>query len=249
MAQTPRYIRSVARARAFGLSQKEEDRRHLVRLDPIMVFLLLLAMAVMVAIWVFTPNTSDLIVFSQKYLYITAAFVIGSVFVGASYLYDPRQWGPIRRPIVNKQGHELFFDYAFFGMAAGIFSLFIVNFAVTYGGFVPTLSFWNNLTPQIFYGNVAAPLEELMFRVILFSAINRYAPVLIENRLVFILFTGPLDAGMFTVYHTLVYQGSKLALDHVFGESLVICYVWRGTKYAAWASTGIHIFINYTAPA
>ncbi len=232
----------------MSLIQKPGDPTRVIRLDPIAIFLLFYALAAMIGVIVFTSGASDVVTYANKYLVITAATAGFAPLLVGTYFYDPRQVGPILRPITF--GHfprkETFPDVAIIGLLTGYISVLGVNYVFTYGGFTPTLSFWNTLTNKVFYSS-GGIFEEFIFRAVFYGAVNRFVPGLLKNKAAFFLFAAPLNSVAFTLYHVVVYFNSTLALNIVFAEAYVLNSTYRALRYPLWVVMILHAAINWTS--
>lgn len=227
---------------------KPGDPARVIRLDPIAIFLLFFALAAMIGVIIFTSGASDVVTYANKYLVITAATAGFAPLLVGAYFYDPRQIGPILRPVTF--GHfprkETFPDVAIIGVFVAYIVVLGVNYAFTFGGFTPTLSFWNTLTNKIFYSS-GGIFEEFIFRAVFYGTINRFAPQLLANKAAFFLFTAPLNSAAFTLYHVVVYNNSTLALNIVFVEAYVLNSTYRVLRYALWVVMVLHAAVNWTS--
>lgn len=228
-----------------GYGRSDSDREVKPRLDPISTFLLFGAMGSIIALYVFTPGFSDLTTQATKYVIILAAAVIFAPILLGSYIF--REWGPIIRPLYHGNAKKPFLpDIALIGAIAGFAAISAADFILTNFGFSPTLSFWNSLTPQIFYAS-GGIIEEFIFRCVFFGTVNRFMPGLLKNPAAFLVFTGPIDSGIFTVYHFLVYATSRVALDLVFVEGYIIAVDYRALNYPLWVAMLIHGAANWVS--
>jgi hypothetical protein len=238
--------------------RREKDTAHILRLDPISLFLIFYALTSFIAIIVFTntpivlfgPST-DLGTLAANYLLITAPVAAFAPLLVGSYLYDYKQLGPILRPVTFGKGlgRQSFPDVAIIGMLAGLLTIAGIDYVFTYGGFTPTLSFWNTLTNKIAYAD-GGVFEEFIFRLVIFGTVNRFpglGKVLLGNPALFFVVAAPLDSFAFVLYHLKVYAASTLALNIVFLESYVLCGTYRVLKYPLWVVMIMHAAINWTS--
>ncbi len=239
--------------------QKPTDTEHIIRLDPIALFLIFFAVTSFVLVIVLTNTpiniagpATDLGGIAVNYLLITAPIAGFAPLLVGSYFYDPRQLGPILRPVTfgKKFRRESFPDVAILGIVAALAVVTVIDYAGTYGGFTPTLSFWNTTTNRIVYAD-GGIFEEFIFRAVIYGTINRFpgvGKVLLGNLPVFFVFTAPMDCLAFVIYHLKVYANSTLSLTLVFGEAYVINSTYRILRYPLWVVMVIHGVINYAAP-
>ncbi len=224
------------------------DTTKIIRLDPISIFLMFFALAAMIGVIVFTQGAPEVVQFANKYLVITAATAGFAPLLVGTYFYDPRQIGPILRPVTwgTLLRGDKFPDVAIIGLLTGYMAVVGVNYGLTYGGFQPTLAFWNTLTNKIFYAS-GGIFEEFIFRAVLYGTVNRFAPQLLANNTIFFLFTAPLNSTAFALYHVVVYANSTLALDIVWLESYVFNADYRILKYPLWVVMVLHAAVNWTS--
>jgi hypothetical protein len=242
----------------FQLPSRKNDLLHIIRLDPPAIFLMLYALFSFIAVIVFTntpivifgPST-DLGTIAANYLLITAPVAAFAPLLVGSYIYDPRELGPILRPVVWGKGfkRESFPDVAIIGIFVTLLAVVGVDYVFTYGGFSPTLSFWNTLTNKIVYSD-GGIFEEFIFRAVFYGALNRFPGVgkyLLGNWFVFLGVTAPANVAAFLIYHLKVYATSTLALTLVAAEAYLINVTYKGLKYCLWAVMVIHAVINWTS--
>jgi len=200
----------------------------------------------MIALYVFSPGFTDLTTQATKYVIIAVVAATFAPILVGGYFY--KEWGPITRPIFYKRNKKSEFpDIALIvGVIGGFATVGLMDTLLTNFGFFPTLSFWNTLTPQIFY-SAGGIIEEFVFRGVFLGTVYHFAPSLMENRLVYVAFTGPLDAGVFGVYHLLVYASSEVALDLVVAEGYILTLDYRFLKYPLWVPMVLHAALNWTA--
>src|SRR6266699_1022419 len=149
------------------------------------------------------------------------------VIAGASAVFLPlfagKGWNNLGPPVRTYQWGTLIkkqslppVGIAVLGLVIGFFSIQLIFYFFTYGGFlpIPFLSTipWPNFTPQIFYAS-GAIVEEFYFRLFPYKALERVAPGAFTNLYVYFLVVAPAGAFLFTAYHILVYQNSNLALS------------------------------------
>jgi hypothetical protein len=199
----------------------------------------------------FGPATTDMATIAANYLLITGPVAFFAPLLVGNYIYDPRQWGPILRPVVWGRGlrRSRFPDITIIGLFSGLATIVALDYALTYGGFVPTLSFWNTLTNRIVYSD-GGIFEELIFRLVFYGTINRFpgvGRVLLDNPVGFLAITAPADSAAFLIYHLKVYASSTLSLSLVFAESYVLNLTYRGLKYPLWVVMVMHALINWAA--
>lgn len=250
-----RHLRVQAWLDSLPQLQKETGQKHIIRLDPGSVFLIFYALFSFVAIIVLTNTpiiigavSTDLGNVAANYLLITAPVAAFAPLLVGSYLYDPRQLGPMLRPIIWRK-RNVFPDVAIIGTLVGLLSIAAIDYTFTYGGFTPTLSFWNTVTNKIAYSD-GGIFEEFIFRLVVYGAINRFpgvGNVLLGNPFAFLIFTAPLDSAAFVIYHLKVYASSTLSLNIVAGEAMVLNVGYRILKYALWVVMLIHGGANFAA--
>lgn len=199
---------------------------------------------------IFGPTT-DLGTIAALYLLITAPVAAFAPLVVGAYFYDPRELGPIFRPVTWGKGFkkESFPDVTIIGIFLTLLAVAGVNYALTYGGFSPTLSFWNTLTNKIVYSD-GGIFEEFIFRAVFYGALNRFPGVgkyLLGNWFLFLGVTAPADVATFVIYHLKVYANSTLSLTLVAAEAYLINVTYRGLKFPLWAVMVIHAAINWTS--
>jgi membrane protease YdiL (CAAX protease family) len=238
--------------------QKEPDK-HIIRLDPIALFLIFFAVTSFVLVIVLTNTpiliagpATDLGSIAVNYLLITAPIAGFAPLLVGSYFYDIRELGPILRPVTwgKKLRRESFPDVAILGLISALGLVVVLDYFGTYGGFAPTLSFWNTTTNKIVYAD-GGIFEEFIFRAVIYGTINRFpgvGKVLLGNPLVFFGFTAPLDCATFVIYHLKVYANSTLALSLVFGEAYILNGTYRVLRYPLWVVMLAHGAINFAAP-
>lgn len=235
--------------RRIDLTEPSEDEKKIIRLDPISVFLLLLATSVFIGILIQSGNQyTDLVSYTQKYFLI---FGLGAIFalVGiGKHFYNFGELAPITRPVFDKKGRKkLVPDVALISIFLGFIAIGVTDYLITRFGFFPTLSFWTNITQPAFYA-AGGIYEEFVFRVVVYGTVNRFFPYGLKNPLISVLFIGPVDSGIFALYHTWAYANSRIALDMVWMNSYVLTVQFRGTRYCLWVCMVLHAVNNILAP-
>lgn len=248
MSQTLRYIRRANAATPafsgfFPTVGKVQEKEKLIRLDPLSLFFIAFAIFTEIAVVVATNAAPDVVAINQKYLIIGGAGAVFAPILIGGYFYDPKELGPISRPLY-KGKRELFPDIALLAAVFGFTLTGIADYIFTHGGFFPTLSFWNQITPRLTFAN-GGVIEEFVFRAIVYGLVNRISPGILYNKGFTMLVLSPLDAGFFTVYHLWAYS-SKLALDIVFTEGYILSATYTLNKWPLWVVMGIHFAINYS---
>jgi hypothetical protein len=199
---------------------------------------------------IFGP-TSDLGSIAANYLLITAPVAAFAPLLVGSYIFDPRELGPILRPVTWGKGfkRQSFPDVTTIGILLTLLAVASIDYALTYGGFSPTLSFWNTLTNKIVYSD-GGIFEEFIFRLVFYGAINRFPGVgkyLLGNWFLYLAVTAPVDVASFVIYHLKVYATSTVALTLVAAEAYLINVSYKALKYPIWAVMVIHAVINWTS--
>lgn len=244
-----RHFRIVQALTRFDLSEPSQMEKKIIRLDPISIFLILLATAVFIGILIAEPGYTDLVVYTQRYFLIMGLGAILALIGVGKYIYNISELAPITRPVLYgpKKHRNKFPDIALISIFVGFAAIGVTDYLITRTGFFPTLSFWTNLTPRMFYG-AGGIYEEFVFRTVIYGTINRFFPYGIRNPAFSALFIAPLDSGIFTEYHIWAYANSKIALDMVFSTAYILNIQYRGTRYCLWAGMVLHAVNNILAP-
>lgn len=236
-----------------------KDQTRLIRLDPIALFLILYAVFSFLLIIVLTNTpftvfgpTTDLGSLAANYLLFFAPIAGFAPLLVGNYIYDPRQLGPILRPVTwgRKLRRERFPDVAILGIVASLGLIVVLDYYLqTYGGTLPSLSFWPTLTNKIAFSD-GGIFEEFAFRGVLYGVINRFPGLnkyLLQSYVGFFLVTAPLDVAGFVIYHLRAYANSTLSLAMVATEAYIINGTYRVLKYPLWVVMVIHAILNFAA--
>src|SRR6266487_2257805 len=104
LSYTERRLRRIEAWPQLKQITSRSDPHHLIRLDPLSVFLLFYAVAVMIALYVFSLGFTDLTTQATKYVIIAVVAATFAPILVGGYFY--KEWGPITRPIFYKRNKK-----------------------------------------------------------------------------------------------------------------------------------------------
>lgn len=214
-------------------------------LDPLFIVLILGAFSTLGLLQTLTQNT----VYPGLQLFVN----IGALFsvlllvllVAQSIARGSPIIGPLTRPVNIGLNPPIWPEWTGRVVAAivsvpGTYAgVILVNFIFTQGTFIPSVSFWDALTPKLFFGS-GGIIETVVFDLVPVTAALLIVPRLVENRPLYFLVFLPILCYIAVLWHGYAYPNSPKALSIVFGEFYSFGAGYRFSHLLAWVAAIAH---------